>query len=108
MIRKLAFLLVTIGLVAAMPAQAHYRGKGEKCKPVKFTPQSDDVAGNIRKREISCKRARRIVTIVRRRGDTTPQGWSCSHRAHDPFNGLAHTDWVCVNTGNRWLKWAQY
>ena len=108
MLRKLTLLVIAVGLVAAMPAQAHYPGKGEKCKPVKFTPQSDDVASSIRKREISCRRARRIVTIVRRKGDLTPQGWSCGYRAHDPSDGLGHTDFRCTNTGGRWLKWAQY
>jgi hypothetical protein len=75
---------------------------------VVFTPQSDDVADSIFKREISCRRARRIVTIVRRRGDRTPLGFSCRFRSHDPRNGLGHMDAVCTNTGNRRVSWAQY
>ena len=95
-------------LAAAVPAPAHYAAKGEKCRRVVFTPQSDDVADSIRKREISCRRARRIVTIVRRGGDRTPQGFTCRFRSHDPRNGLAHTDIICTNTGNRRVSWAQY
>ena len=104
------FALVALSalLVAAFPAPAHFAAKGEKCRRVVFTPQSDDVATNIRKREISCRRARRIVTIYRRQGDRTPLGFTCRFRAHDPDNGLGHTDALCWNTGNRRVSWAQY
>ena len=105
-----ALPLVALGalLVTALPAPAHYAARGDKCRRVVFTPQSDDVADSIRKREISCRRARRIVTIVRRQGDRTPLGFSCRFRSHDPRNGLAHMDAVCTNTGNRRVSWAQY
>ena len=107
--RKLLFCTFLLALlVAAVPAPADYARKGERCKRVVFTPQSDDVADNIYKREISCKRARKIVKIVRRQGDRTPQGFSCRYREHNPNNGLAHTDFVCTNTGNRRVSWAQF
>jgi hypothetical protein len=110
MMRKLPVLSLAmlVVLVAAAPAPAHYRAIGKKCRDVKFAAQTDDVAGEIHKREISCKRARRIVTIVRRQRDLTPMGFLCRSRAHDPFNGLAHTDYLCWNTGNRRVSWAQY
>ena len=95
-------------LLFAFPAPAHFAAKGEKCRRVVFTPQSDDAADNIRKREISCRRARRIVTIYRRQGDRTPMGFQCRFRSHDPRNGLGHTDALCWNTGNRRVSWAQY
>ena len=95
-------------LLVALPAPAHYSGKGEPCKRVAFTPQSDDVASDIRKREISCKRARRIVTIFRREGDRSPLGFSCRFRGHDPKFGQGHTDAMCTNTGGRWIRWVQY
>ena len=107
--RKLLFLFVALTLVfAAAPASSHYASKGKRCKRVVFTPQSDDVADSIYKREISCKRARRIVKIVRRQGDLTPLGFYCIYRSHDPSNGLAHTDFRCTNSGNRRVSWVQY
>jgi hypothetical protein len=102
-------LLVLAALVVtAAPAPGHYPARGEKCRKVVFTPQSDDVATNISKREMSCRTARRIVTIVRRKGDRTPLGFRCKFRSHDPYNGLAHFDAVCTNTGNRRVSWVQY
>ena len=107
--RRVVLAMAVIALlVAAWPAPAHFAAKGEKCRRVVFTPQSDDVATNIHKREISCRRARRIVTIYRRQGDRTPLGFTCRFRAHDPDNGLGHTDALCWNTGNRRVSWAQY
>lgn len=107
--RKLTFFCtVLLALLVAAPAQADYAAKGKRCKRVAFTPQSDDVADNIFKREISCKRARKIVKIVRRQGDLTPMGFTCRYREHNPDDGLAHTDFVCTNTGNRRVSWAQF
>jgi hypothetical protein len=110
MTRKLPFLAFFVLLIFAFPASApaDYANIGKRCKRVVFTPQSDDVADNIYKREISCKRARRIVRIVRRKGDLTPMGFTCRYRAHDPDNGLGHTDFRCTNSGNRRVSWAQY
>jgi hypothetical protein len=110
MIRKLPLLALLTVFVFGLPASApaDYAKLGKRCKRVVFTPQSDDVADNIFKREISCKRARRVVKIVRRKGDLTPLGFSCSYRSHDPNDGLAHTDFVCFNTGNRRVSWAQF
>jgi hypothetical protein len=107
--RRLAPVVALAALLAAAaPAPGHYPSRGEKCRKVVFTPQSDDVATNIAKREMSCRTARRIVTIVRRKGDRTPLGFDCRFRSHDPDTGLAHLDAVCTNTGHRRVSWVQY
>jgi hypothetical protein len=105
---RLAILITALALVlaAAVPASAHYRGVGKRCGSIQFTPQSDDGASAIRAKNVSCRRARRIVRAIRR-GNNSPFGYNCRGRGHDPANGLAHTDVICTK-GDRRVTWAAY
>jgi hypothetical protein len=93
-------------LVASVPASAHYRGVGKRCGSIVFTPQSDDAASSIRAKNVTCRRARRIVRAIRR-GNNSPFDYNCRGRGHDPSNGLAHTDVICTK-GDRRVTWANY
>ena len=100
-------LALALLFAVAAPASAHYAPKGQKCKRVVFTPQSDDVADSIRARGVTCRRARRIVRMIRYNRDKTPFDFRCRGRGHDPTNGLAHSDILCTK-GERRVTWAQY
>jgi hypothetical protein len=105
---RLAILITALALmlVAAVPASAHYRGVGQHCGSIQFTPQSDDGASAIRAKNVSCNRARRIVRAIRR-GNNSPFDYNCRGRGHDPSNGLAHQDVICTK-GDRRVTWAAY
>jgi hypothetical protein len=91
-------------LAAAAPAGAHYSNPGAKdCGFIVFTPQTDDGASAIMARNLSCRKARRIVKAINR-GNATPFGFSCKSRAHD--EGLAHADVRC-RKGSRVVTYAR-
>jgi len=91
-------------LAAAAPAGAHYDNPGAKdCGFIVFTPQTDDGASSIMAKNLSCKKARRIVKAINR-GSSRPFGFRCKSRAHD-FQ-LAHADVRCKR-GNRVVTYAR-
>jgi hypothetical protein len=92
-------------LLAAAPASAHYKPRGKDCGAIAFTPQTDEGASDIHAKNITCKRARRIVRIWHN-GDESPRDFTCRARDHDDPNGLAHQDVVC-RRGERRVSWAE-
>ena len=91
-------------LAVAAPAGAHYSNSGAKdCGFIVFTPQSDDGASSIMAKNLSCKKARRIVRAINR-GAESPFGFSCKSRSHD-FQ-LAHADVRCKR-GSRVVTYAR-
>ena len=80
-------------LAVAAPAGAHYSNPGARdCGFIVFTPQSDDGASSIMAKNLSCKKARRLVKALNR-GASKPLGFTCKSRSHD-FQ-LAHADVRC-------------
>ncbi len=106
---RLALLLTALALllVTAVPASAHYRGIGKRCGSIQFTPQTDDGASAIRAKRVTCRTARLIVRAIRR-GDENPRKFTCRDRAHDPRNGLGHSDVLCTRRDNRRVSFALY
>ena len=91
-------------LAAAAPAGAHYYNPGAKDSGfIVFTPQTDDGASSIMAKNLSCKKARRLVKVLNR-GDSTPLGFRCRSRSHDA--GLAHADVRCKR-GSRVVTFAR-
>ena len=106
---RLALAALAAALVFALPAVpagAHYREIGRDCGEIPFTPQTDDVAGDIRASRTSCRTARRVVRVYTA-GDRTPLGYRCRARVHDPDNGLAHSDVLC-RKGSRRVSWGDF
>jgi hypothetical protein len=105
--RVLIALLATLALLTAASAaagQARYRS----CQQVNFTPNSDDVAAQIRVRNVSCTYARRFI----RRTDGAPpetgeRGWRCVGRPSDETEGLQHTKWRCTRRAQV-MRWSRY
>ncbi len=106
---RLLILIAALALVlmAAVPASAHYRAVGKHCGSIQFTPQTDDGASAIRAKRVTCKTARLIVRAIRR-GDENPRGFTCRDRAHDPRNGLGHSDVLCTRFDRRRVSFALY
>ena len=99
---------LALALAAAVPASAHYRAVGKNCGSIQFTPQTDDGAGEIYAKNVSCRNARRIVR-AHRRGNESPLDFRCRGRAHDPSNGLGHRDVLCTRAGGfRRVSWGRY
>jgi hypothetical protein len=91
-------------LAVAAPAGAHYSNPGAKdCGFIVFTPQSDDGASAIMAKNLSCKKARRLVRALNR-GSERPLGFACKSRSHD-FQ-LAHADVRCKR-GDRVVTFAR-
>lgn len=109
MTRLLIFsALLALALAAAVPASAHYRAVGKDCGSIQFTPQTDEGASDIYAKNVKCRTARRIVRAVKR-GNDSPLGFRCRDRAHDPSNGLGHSDIKCTRAGGfRRVSWASY
>jgi hypothetical protein len=103
---RLAIFLCALGLglVAAVPASAHYTVN--RCGSIAFTPQTDEGASAIRAHNMTCRAARRLVRAYHD-GDRSPSGFTCRSRSHDPPDGLAHSDVICTR-GVRRVTWAAY
>jgi hypothetical protein len=106
----LAALAATAALpLAAPPAaaalpEAHLSVSGKQCKLIGFTPGTDDVAANIRARNIGCRKVRRAIRRLHAR-DIAPAGFDCRHREHP--SRLSHTDYLCTRDGQR-FSWGKY
>ena len=90
--RLLLAALLTVALLAAGTADAHYsiRGKSHPCKSVILTPMTDHAAFDIRAKGVGCRLARSVARSA--------EGWVCKHRVRqrgDRTNGIAHTDFRC-------------
>jgi hypothetical protein len=108
MTRLLAFALsaAVAALLLSSVASAHYKPRGKDCGSIAFTPNSDDGSSEIRAKGTSCRRARKIVRRWER-GNKSPFGYTCRDRAHDPAEGLAHSDVKCTR-GDKRVTWAAF
>ena len=101
---SLVAAVALLSLSVAAPAGAHYKNPGAKnCGYIVFTPQTDDGASSIRAKNVSCKKARRIVRVINR-GNDRPFNFRCTSRGHDA--GLAHADVRCKR-GSRVVTYAR-
>lgn len=99
----LLLLLILLGPVA--PAPAHHISKS--CRDVAFTPNSDDVASDIRAKRLSCSYARDFI----RDFDAAPAqryaGYACTWRSVENPDSLPHTRFRC-SRGARVMSWKRY
>lgn len=76
------------------------------CEDVPFTPNSDDLAAEIRARGISCEDARAFIRDVDGAPGGGAQGYECTSERVDA-DTLVHTRWRCEK-GEVLVTWSRY
>ena len=103
---KLISAFVLAGLLAVpAPAMAH-EVRTKSCGQVAFTPNSDDVASNIRATGLTCGLARDFVRDSAGRPGERFRGFRCVRTRVDNPEGLPYTRYRCVGDGDviRWRR----
>ena len=95
-------LAVLVPLAGASGAAAATRA----CKQVNFTPNSDDLAGNIRVSGVSCKYARDFIRDSEGRPGKRYRGFTCT-RAKVETDALPYTRYRCTRPGDL-IRWRRY
>lgn len=96
---------VLVALLFVAPASAEAAASAFKsCRPVAFTPNSDDLAAEIRVGNASCRFARRFIRESRGGPPRRYRGFTCARRHVDPGNRQAHTRYRCAR-GTRTIRW---
>lgn len=91
------------------PARAAGLAAAGRCRRIAFTPNSDDVATNIRVTRGTCRVARRVVREIQRDAaglrHTTGNGFACRGRRFT--DEMPYVRWRCVrdDTVVRWRKY---
>ncbi len=102
-----AVLALLVALAVAAPSPAHRTAPVKACSSVPFTPNSDDVAANVRARGVSCTYAR---TFIRRSNGHPPRrlrGFTCTTRRLETDAGMPFTSYRCVK-GGRQMSWRRF
>jgi hypothetical protein len=99
-----AALPVGASSAAPAPPDDHLSVSGHQCRLIGFEPQTDNVAANIRARNMGCRDVRRAIRRLHAR-DIAPPGFDCRHREHPV--GLSHTDYRCTR-GDQRFSWGKY
>jgi hypothetical protein len=97
---------VAVLVILALPASASAATRD--CGQVGFTPQSDDVAGQITATGVTCRDARRLVRRTEGRPGSRFGRWRCSSRKVDDPMGLAHSVYRCRLSTRRFVRWNRY
>jgi hypothetical protein len=101
-VSPIRILIIAFALTLAGAAPAH----AKECAPVPFTPQSDDIAAEIRVAGVTCTFARRFVRDSAGRPPRSFRGFICArHRVEDAT--LAHTRYRCTR-GAKLVRWNRY
>lgn len=98
-------LAAALGLVLAAPAPAATGFRS--CRPVPFTPNSDDVASSVRVRAVGCRTARELIRDSEGRPGRRFRGYRCTRRESEPDLGLAYTQYRCAS-GERVIRWKRF
>jgi hypothetical protein len=100
-------LLLLLLLVRPASAPAHAAAAAKRCASVPFTPNSDDIAANVRALNVSCRTAR---DLIRRSGGHPParfRGFSCTHRRVEEGVEMPYTRVRCVKGAAR-VRWDRF
>jgi len=97
------------GLLTLAPAAAAHRGttpESRACAHVAFTPQSDDMAANIRARGLTCGLARDFIRDSEGRPGDRFRGFRCASTEVENPEGLPYTRYRCTGAGDviRWRR----
>jgi hypothetical protein len=101
-----AFALAVL-LALAPAAPAHSTVAAKRCGWMGFTPQSDDVAADIRAAGVSCRFARKFVRDSNGRPARSYRGFTCAPHRVDREDALVHTRYRCTK-GSQLIRWKRY
>lgn len=99
----LALLVMAAGAVSSPAGQA---APATRCSNVPFTPNSDDVAANVRVTRVSCKVARAFIRASHGHPARRFRGFTCTSTRVEGAT-LPHTRYRCVKGAQR-IRWDRY
>lgn len=100
-----AALAVVVMLVP--PAVADGISTTRSCASVGFTPNSDDLATNIRAQGVTCRFARKYVRDSEGQPGERFRGFTCAKVAVDAPEGLPYRRYRCQR-GDDVIRWRRY
>ena len=105
--RLLLSAIVLTGLLGLPSGALAHETKTRSCGQIGFTPDSDDVAANIRATGLTCGLARDFVRDSEGRPGDTFRGFRCRRTAVANPQGLPYTRYRCVGAGDV-IRWRRY
>ena len=100
-------MLAALGVALTLAVPATAATGFRSCRPVAFTPNSDDVASSVRVRAVSCRSARAFIRDSEGRPGRRFRGYRCTGRSYEPDLGLAYTQYRCAS-GERVIRWKRF
>ncbi len=102
-----AALALLLLLAAAAPAPAHAVAAAKRCASVPFTPNSDDIAANVRALGVSCRTARALIRASEGRPPARFRGFSCTRRPVEEGVEMPYTRVRCAK-GTASVRWDRF
>ena len=100
-----AALVLLLLLPAASPA--HRVPATTRCASVPFTPNSDDIAANVRATRMGCAAARDLIRRSEGRPPARFRGFTCTRRRVEGAAEMPYTRVRCVK-GARSVRWNRF
>ena len=98
-------LLLLVLLPATAPA--HAAAAAKRCASVPFTPNSDDIAANVRALGVSCRTARALIRASEGRPPARFRGFSCTRRRVEEGVEMPYTRVRCAK-GTASVRWDRF
>ena len=98
-------LLLLLLLPAASPA--HRAAATKRCASVPFTPNSDDIAADVRATRMSCAAARDLIRRSEGRPPARFRGFTCTRRRVESTETMPFTRVRCIK-GARSVRWNRF
>ncbi len=103
--------ILALAILAAMPlfalAGAAPAATTKSCAQVPFTPNSDDVAGNIQATGVTCGIARDFILDSEGRPGKRFRGMKCTAGAKVETATMPYTSYRCTGAGDV-IRWRRY
>ena len=100
-----AVALLLLLLPTASPA--HRAPATERCASVPFTPNSDDIAADVRATRMSCAAARDLIRRSEGRPPARFRGFTCTRRRVESTETMPFTRVRCIK-GARSVRWNRF
>lgn len=100
-------LLLLLLLLLPATAPAHAAAAAKRCASVPFTPNSDDVAANVRAVGVSCRTARDLIRRSEGRPPARFRGFTCTRRRVEEGVEMPYTRVRCVK-GTASVRWDRF
>ena len=104
---QLTSAIALIGLLGLPAGASAHEVKTRACGQVALTPDSEDLAANIRATGLTCGLARDFVRDSEGRPDASFRGFRCRDTAVANPDGLPYVRYRCVGAGDV-IRWRRY